>query len=291
MPRDHRIQAGAAQINPELADIESNLAMHLDIITEARQSGLDLLVFPELSLTGYALGREVIHLAMPRDDSRLTRLASACGPMQTLVGFVEEAGPGEYYNALATLHHGQVSCVHRKVNLPNYGKLEEGKWFTAGETLTESVLNDHWLCSQWICADLWNPGLVHAAMIRRPTLLCAAVNSANGVVSDEFSNERNWLLNLSFYAMTYGTPVIMANRYGAEGDHWFWGGSCILGPRGEVLARAEDTQMLIIAELSLAAVAQARFDLPTHRDGNLRLTRELLQHSFESKTAVALRSP
>jgi predicted amidohydrolase len=117
-----------------------------------------------------------------------------------------------------------------------------------------------------ICADLWNPALVHSALLNRPTLLCAPINSASGAVSDDFSNERNWGVNLSFYAMTYGTPVIMANRYGPEGDSHFWGGSRILDPRGHVLAQADDQEGLITATLSYRQIARARFELPTHRD-------------------------
>lgn len=277
MQTDTTLHVGAAQVNPVLADVSRNLDLHLALLAQGRARGLDLLMFPELSLTGYSLQRQVMTVAMPRHDPRLLALAAASGPMHSLVGFVEAAGPGEYYNALATLHDGQVTHVHRKINLPTYGGLEEGKWFTPGDTLSLQALTPGWLMNQWICADLWNPGLVHAALIQRPTLLCAAINSASGIVSQRFSNEHNWHLNLSFYAMTYGTPVIMANRFGPEGDQHFWGGSCILSPTGAVLARAADGATLIDAELPLADIAQARFDLPTHRDSNTSLVRRLLK--------------
>src|SRR5699024_7028482 len=96
------IRVGAAQINVDLGRIDANLARHLVEVERAREAGLDLLVFPELSLTGYQLGaRGVSTSAMLRDDRRLLRLAEAAGDMQIVAGFVEEASPGEYYNALA----------------------------------------------------------------------------------------------------------------------------------------------------------------------------------------------
>ncbi|MDT8878055.1 nitrilase-related carbon-nitrogen hydrolase [Halomonas saccharevitans] len=273
--QDH-LRVGAAQINARLGDVDANLERHREMIAQARLSGLELLVFPELSLTGYSLGNQVIELACPAHDPRLTELAREAGEMQTIVGFVEEASPGEYYNALAILQHGELQAVHRKLNLPTYGGLEEGKLFTHGSELTQGSVRPGWSATSLICADLWNPGLVHAALLARPAVLCAPINSASGIVSEDFSNEQNWAVNLHFYAMTYGTPVIMANRFGPEGESHFWGGSRILGPRGEILAQAEDREMLIEATLSRTAIARARFELPTHRDADTPLVRDLM---------------
>lgn len=271
-----QLQVACAQINARLGDVEANLAHHLDVIHDARRRGVELLVFPELSLTGYGLGPRVLEVAMPSEDPRLIQLAKAAAGMQVIVGFVEEASPGEIYNALAILQDGRITAVHRKLNLPTYGGLEEGKWFSHGARLTEVAVRPGWSTTSMICADLWNPALVHAALLARPTVLCAPINSASGIVSEDFSNEENWALNVRFYAMTYGTPVLMANRYGPEGDSHFWGGSRILGPRGESLAEAEDRETLICAELSRTAIARARFELPTLRDADSPLIRELM---------------
>ncbi|MAY71003.1 nitrilase-related carbon-nitrogen hydrolase [Halomonas litopenaei] len=271
-----QLQVACAQINARLGDVEANLAHHLDVIHDARRRGVELLVFPELSLTGYGLGPRVLEVAMPSEDPRLVQLAKAAAGMQVIVGFVEEASPGEIYNALAILQDGRIAAVHRKLNLPTYGGLEEGKWFSHGARLTEVAVRPGWSTTSMICADLWNPALVHAALLARPTVLCAPINSASGIVSEDFSNEENWALNVRFYAMTYGTPVLMANRYGPEGDSHFWGGSRILGPRGESLAEAEDRETLICAELSRTAIARARFELPTLRDADSPLIRELM---------------
>lgn len=270
---------GVVQLNSELLALEPNLSAHADWIRTAQSESIELLLFPELSLTGYQLGRRTPEAAMRADDERLKSLARIAPNMTVVVGFVEQASPGEYYNAVAYLKQGEIAAVYRKINLPTYGGLEEGKWYHSGEELIQVECKPNWNASTLICADLWNPALVHCAMLRRPELLLAPVNSASAIVSDEFSNENNWQTNVSFYAMLYGVPVLMANRYGAEGDAWFWGGSRILGPRGEVLAQAEDRECLISAELDLNSIAAARFDHPAMRDANTPLIQRLLNQS------------
>ena len=270
------LRVAAAQVPVQLADIDTNIETHRRLIQQANQAGVELLLFPELSLTGYQLESEVPALAMDQTDARLLILAQECPAMMVVCGFVEQASPGEFYNAMAWLHQGKVSFIHRKINLPTYGGLAEGKMFTASNQLDLQLAKSGWPTATLICADLWNPGLVHAAMLRRPNLLLAPINSATGMVSDEFSTPLGWGLNLQFYAMTYGIPLVMANRCDNELDAQFWGGSRILGPRGETLAKAEPGEQLIWADLSLAAIGQARFELPTIRDANTPLIKSLL---------------
>ncbi|MFT6913776.1 MAG: N-carbamoylputrescine amidase [Motiliproteus sp.] len=270
------IRVSAAQIAVQLADIDTNIQTHQRLIRQAEQLGTEVLLFPELSLTGYQLENRVPELAMARTDERLLTLARECPEMWVVCGFVEQASPGEFYNATAWLYAGEVCFVHRKLNLPTYGGLSEGKLFTAAERLELQEPKPGWPTATLICADLWNPGLVHAAMLKRPSLLLAPINSAEGVVSDAFSNPDGWALNLQFYAMAYGTPLVMANRCDTELNARFWGGSRILGPRGETLAQAEAAEQLIWADLSLDAIGQARFELPTIRDANTPLIKSLL---------------
>lgn len=266
-----------AQVNPVLCDIERNVEMHKSWIHQAHQINANTLLFPELSLTGYQLGQDVPNVAMRRDDPMLLDLATHSDAMVSWVGFVEAAGPGEYYNAMAALYKGEVLGIHRKLNVPTYGGLEEGKWFHSGDQIDTFACSDDWKATCLICADMWNPALVHCAMLKRPDMLLAPANSASAIVSKNFSNERNWAVNLQFYAMIYGTPVIMANRYGPEREAHFWGGSRILNPRGEVLAIAEDGEGLVSAVLDKMTISEARFEHPTVRDANTALIQKLLR--------------
>ncbi|MBV6272273.1 nitrilase [Alcaligenaceae bacterium CGII-47] len=274
MATNPSISVAVAQINCALGELDRNLDTHLDLITQARKAGHELLLFPELSLTGYQLGEKTIDVAMQGNDPKLLKLAEASQDIDVAFGFVEEGAGAQYYNAMALVRNGQLRFVHRKLNLPNYGNLAEGKLFAAGQHIELVTLTDPWRAGLLICADLWNPALVHLAMLQGATMLLAPVNSALGAVAGQFSNADGWDLALRFYAMMYGAPILMANRCGNEGNTYFWGGSRILDAYGKTLAGAPDGYTgLISAELNYADVQRARFRLPTIRDSNPHLIR------------------
>ena len=273
---DRKLRLAVAQIEAGHGDIEANLQKHLDVIDAARSVGAEALLFPELSLTGYCVGEQSLDLAIARDHEFIQRLGAASGDMWTVFGFIEEGVAAQIHNSLAVLHQGQVSFLHRKLNLATFGKLEEGKHFAEGRYLETFNLGPRWRAGTLICADCWNPALVHLAAVQGATLLLLPVASALDVVGGEFDNPRGWQRVLDFYAMVYGMPLAMANFAGVQDGATFWGGSRILDPFGKSLAQAEDKEALIHAELDFQAVLAARYHLPTLRDSNLDLVyREL----------------
>lgn len=266
------LRVAAAQIESHLNDLEANVEKHLAVIDEARAAGVDVLLFPEMSLTGHGAGTEVLRLAIGRDDPQLQRLADATGDMTTIVGLMEEAVAAQFYNTAIALRDGQQLFLHRKINLATYGRLEDGKHFAAGRYVDTFELGGPWRSSVMICADLWNPGLVNLVALHGCTVLFSPISSAIEAVGGEFDNPAGWHLNVRFYGMTYGLPLVMANRVGSEGDLKFWGGSCVVDPFGRMIAEAEgDAETLVEAELDYDQVRRARYLLPTVRDSNLAL--------------------
>jgi predicted amidohydrolase len=265
------LKIAVAQIDARHGDIAANLQKHLDVIDAARAGGAEVLLFPELSLTGYCVGEQSLGLAIPRDHEVIQRLAAASGDMWTVAGFIEEGVAAQIHNSLAVLHAGAVSFLHRKLNLATFGKLEEGKHFAGGRYLETFNLGPRWRAATLICADCWNPALVHLAAVQGATLLLLPVASALDVVGGEFSNPLGWQRALDFYAMVYGMPLAMANFAGEQNGARFWGGSRILDPYGNALAQAGDGEELIFAALDFQAVLTARYHLPTLRDSNLDL--------------------
>ncbi len=266
------LRVAAAQVESSLGDPAANVRHHLEVIAEAKAAGVEVLLFPEMSLTGHGAGAEVLRLSLDRDDPRLKRLAEAAGDMVVIVGIMEEGPAAQFYNTAIALSQGRQVFLHRKINLATYGRLEDGKHFAQGRYVDTWELGGPWRASVMVCADLWNPGLVNLVALHGCTVLFAPISSAIEAVGGEFDNPSGWHLNVRFYAMTYGLPLVMANRIGCEGDLRFWGGSCIVDPFGRIVAQAEaDESTLVIADVDYEDVRRARYLLPTVRDSNLGL--------------------
>src|SRR3990172_5948728 len=126
-----------AQIAPKLGDVDSNLEKHLDFIKQAKAQKADLLVFPELSLTGYVLQDIVPTVAHhPTDDDPIFKpLLQASRDLDLVVGFGDEDTRHRFYIASAYLSGGRVLHVHHKVYLPTYGLFDEGRFFAWGDSV------------------------------------------------------------------------------------------------------------------------------------------------------------
>jgi N-carbamoylputrescine amidase len=265
------LRAGVAQFASVIGDVEANLEAHLEWIARGREAGLDLLVMPELSLNGHFGCDTLLTSAMRRSDPRLGRLAEAAGDMAVVVGFIEEGPAAQFYNAAVVLRRGEIIYIHRKINLPSYGQLEESKHYAQGRFVDIFHLNADWTAGLLICADIWNPALTHLAFLHGATLLLCPVSSGVEAVGIEFDNPGGWALTMRFYSMMYGAPSIMANRTGTERGLTFWGGSRIVDAFGCEKAVAGREAELIVAELDYDEVRGARHRLPTVRDSNVGL--------------------
>jgi predicted amidohydrolase len=264
------MRVAGAQIECRPGDIPGNLALHLEALQAARAEGADLVVFPELSLTDYLSEPDVEALARPANGGELRVLAEAAGAASLSVGFIERAPDGRVYNAQALLSGGRVVHIHRKANLPTYGRLQESRFYTPGRAVETATLEPSWRAATLICADTWNPALPWLAAVQHADLLIVPVASAlDGV--DAFDNPEGWDINLRHTALTYGLPLVMVNHCGARGGLTFWGGSRIVDAFGRELARAGDHGEFIVADLDLAQVAVARERLPTIRDADPQL--------------------
>jgi N-carbamoylputrescine amidase len=261
------LRVAAAQIETTLGDVAANLRKHRAWIDRARAADIDVLVFPELSLTGYSLRDGARAVALPREAASIREIAQAAGPMAVTLGFVEFAEGGQLFNTVMTVRGDGILSVHRKVNLPGYGRLDEDRWFAAGGRVETFDLAPGWTAAALVCADLWNPALVHIAACRGADLLIAPVSSALEAV-EGFDNPSGWTTALDFYAMMYGLPTVMANRVGREDDLTFWGGSCVVDAFGQTIARGSNAEALVTAEIARADVDSARTRLPTVRDSN-----------------------
>ena len=277
-----KLRLGAAQFASDPQNLEVNFDTHAHWIAEGKKQSLELLVFPELSLTGHYGSINLLDMAMRRTDPRLLNLARQAGDMTVVVGFIEEGPGAQFYNTSAMLRKGKIIYLHRKINIPNYGLLEEGKHYAAGRFVDTFEIEPDWRAGLLICADAWNPALVNLSFLHGATLLITPISSGVEAVSPEFDNPGGWNLTMTFYSAMYGAPSIMVNRTGVEHDLSFWGGSCILDAYGKVVAVAGDNPELIWADLNYNDTRKARRILPTVRDSNFSLVLSETQRLQES---------
>jgi len=263
-----------AQTSSRGENIAGAVESHIEWIAAASRERCDIVLFPELSLCPYACNGNALHFGIPRFHEAILRLAEASKDITTVFGFVEEGSAAQFYNSTAAVRDGQTIFLHRKINLPNYGQLEEGKHFASGRHVETFGLGWPWRASVLTCADLWNPALVHLAAVHGTTLLLAPIASSVEAVGADFDNPVGWDLTTRFYSMIYGMPVAVCNRVGTEEGARFWGKSALADPYGKVIACASrDEEELVVGSIDFADVRRARYLLPTVRDSNLSLIR------------------
>jgi predicted amidohydrolase len=260
-----------AQVDPALGDIPENMRRSRRVVERARSEGADVVVLPELMLTGYSLGRVSEDVSLSVDDPELAELAEASDGLACVVGFAE-AGRVHTYNSAAYLERGEIRHVHRKLYLPTYDIWEERKHFTPGDAM-RSFETDIGRVAVLICSDAWQPALAVLAVQDGARVLIVPANSTarRPAIEDEWRDVNR------FYARMLETYVVFVNRVGAEGELSFWGGSHVYDPWGELVVQApKDEEALVTVELDLANVRRRRREMPLVKEARLALlSREL----------------
>lgn len=269
-----------AQIAPALGDLDRNLKLHLDEIHRAVRARADLIVFPELSLTGYLLQDLVADCGQRASDSALLqRLAKESRRIAIIAGFVEEAPGMGLFNAAACFMGGSLAHLHRKVYLPTYGMFDEGRYFGSGEVFRTFqapwgrtgilICEDFWhLSSSWLLAQEGMEALV--VMSNSPT---------KGIDAGTRPASRTSWLNLgSVIAQFLSCFVIYVNRVGYE-DGWnYGGGSFVVEPSGKLVGEAKAFKPdSVTVTLDEALLRKSRTAYPVLRDEKLDLVRRELE--------------
>lgn len=275
------------QMAPALGDVPANLARIARAQADAAADGVHLLVTPELSVTGYDV-RDAVHaLAAEESDTPYPPLSN--GP-DVILGTIERDAAFVPYNAMLHLREGRVLHRHRKVYLPTYGMFEEGRWFGRGDTVRAYDAGNGWRMGMLVCEDVWHPALAWLLAAQGAHLLVVQSAAAGrgtvagGANGGRFASWDSWEHLARAAAIAYGVYVVLANRVGVEGSLCFAGGSMIVAPGGEVIARADDlAEDRLTADLSLDAVAAARRPYAHARDDDPRLVARELARMLDER--------
>jgi len=267
-----KLTLGIAQTNPKLGDVAANLAQHLDLIERAAAQSVELLLFPELSLTGYNLQDLVYEVAArpSTDDPTFGPLLAATRDhgVDALVGFVEEDRRHRFYIAQAYLSGGAVVHVHRKVYLPTYTLFDEGRYFAWGDGVR--AFNTRFgRFGVLICEDFWHASPPYLLWLDgADVLLLHSASPGRGLDEGDRLASARWVERINqAYAGLFTAFVVHANRVGFEDGLNFWGGSTIANPDGEFLARGPYfEEALLVHTIDLSQLHRTRSRLPLLRD-------------------------
>jgi predicted amidohydrolase len=299
------------QTDPIFLDVQGNLDHVLQNIEAAKQKGADLIVFPELALTGYFVGQRYHEVALRMDSREIRRIVNATRGTAAVVGFIEESNSMNFYNSALVAVDGNLLFAYRKLNLPNYGVFEERKYFSPGKKVPVFRLNDMNF-SVFICNDLWHPSIPYLGVVQKADVFVTLFNSSQGSMGTEFSNIESWGIINKFYSRVFGIYNLCANRVGEEvwreSDSMlavgkplekgacsetlaqekttlnFWGGSEIINPFGQQIAKAAlHKEETIYAEISRDLLRQKRIVLPYLRGDDPYFTHRELERILYSK--------
>lgn len=266
-----------AQIAPHLGDLDANLELVAERTREAVSQGADLVVFPELALTGYLLSDLVPEVAMRADDPRLEDIGAAAGERLVAVGFLEETRAHRYCNSVALLRGRELIGLHRKVYLPTYGLFDEGRFTRVGHQIRTVTVGDplHRIGLS-VCEDFWHP---FVPMLQAQDGALLLVNVAAGPARAPGSASgmaaiAGWHKMQETYALLGTVAVAFCNRVGNEEGLTFWGGSRLLAPDASVIVEAPlYEEALVMGVLETDDLRMQRYALPLVGDERLELVR------------------
>jgi len=265
-----KLNIALAQISTKLGEIDANLEKHLSMTNQAKQDGADLIIFPELSLTGYTL-QDITPLVSRRptpDDPTFRHLLDASREIDMVVGFVDEDTRHRFFIAAAYLSQGEVLHVHHKVYLPTYGLFDEGRFFAWGDSI-RAFDTRFGRVGILICEDFWHASPPYLLWLDgADILLLTSASPGRGLTDQSKLESARWVEHINrAYASLFTNFVAHSNRVGFEDGLLFWGGATIFDPDGQLVAQGPYfEEALTLAEIDLNQLHRTRSRLPLLRD-------------------------
>ncbi len=285
------IRVALAQVAPALGQLEANLARHHELLEQARAGGADLVVFPELGLTGYQLQDLAAEVSLRLDDPRLGELARATDGLSAVVSFVEESTDHRLFISAALLEDGELRHVHRKLFLPTYGLFDERRFFAQGDLLRAVPSRLGVGIGLAICEDFWHLNVPQLLALDGAQILIN-VSSSPGrdlAATNEvgLGTATSWRTLMRSYAQLTTSFVIFCNRVGVDESISFWGGSEVIAPTGATVFSAPlYDEGLFHVDIAPADIRRERVGLPLLRDERPELHIRELQRIVRERAGL-----
>ena len=287
------LRLALAQFAPRLGLPEENLAQHRELLRKARSGGADLVVFPELGLTGYQLQDLAAEVAMRVDDKRLLSLATETVGVSAVVSFVEESSDHRLFISAALMEDGEVRFVHRKLFLPTYGLFDERRFFAAGDRLRAVDSRLGVRLGLAVCEDFWHLAVPETLALDGAQILINVSSSPGrdlaAIHEVGLGTAASWRNLMRTYAQLTTSFVIFCNRVGVDETISFWGGSEVIAPSGEAVFSAPlFDEGLHFVDIDLADVRRERIGLPLLRDERPELHLRELRRILAERTGLSV---
>ncbi len=236
-----------AQVNPTVGDLRGNVRLALEYVEQARAQHADLVALPELALPGYPPEDLLLKPAFIRDNrAALDDVVAASRGIVVVVGFVD-AVDGNIYNAAAVAYDGRLVDVYHKLKLPNYGVFDEERYFTPGRTCPVYEVRGAQVGVN-VCEDIWYAAGPTSVQGEAGAELIVNINGSPYHAGKRHVREPM----LASRAADNGLFVAYVNMVGGQDELVFDGDSMVLGPDGELLARAgQFREELLVTDLEL----------------------------------------
>jgi NAD+ synthase (glutamine-hydrolysing) len=256
-----KFKVALAQVDSVLGDVKKNVKHHLTFAERAKRLGANLVVFPELSITGYTV-RDINWDAAidPQVSPLLKELKLKSKSISILLGGIEESKDFGIFNSAFYLEGGAVTHIHRKIYPPTYGMFEEMRYFNQGRSLVPFDTRLGRL-GVLICEDLWHVSLPYLLALDGAQVIIGIAASPTRLGGDrgKLAIAKVNTENHKSFARLLSTYVLFCNRVGYEDGVNFWGGSEVIDPGGDVVAAAKlFDEDLVIAEIDTNEVRRAR---------------------------------
>ena len=227
------LKIALAQLNFLVGDVRGNAAKVIASARHARRElGADLVLYPELTLSGYPPEDLLFHRGFRRQiEAGLAQLRAELGDARVLVGFPEYAGAG-IYNSAALIAAGEIAAIHRKAELPNYKVFDEKRYFHAGNQPTVVDCRG-FRTGLLVCEDIWEPPAVQLAHSDGARLL-VVINASPYEIHKQ--REREEVARARVREV--GLPLAYVNLVGGQDELVFDGNSFVMDASGEVVLRA-----------------------------------------------------
>ena len=271
-----KIKLAFCQISSKRESKQENLKKIEKLTIKAKQQGADLAIFPELSLTGYILLDQVYELAetIPGPTtSKVEALAKKTG-MHIIYGMAElsEKTQGTIFNTAILVGPQGLIGEYRKMYLPTHSVFEEKRYFRPGYQPV-AFQTDIGTIGLSICYDIFFPEVFRLTRLKGAQLIVC--------ISASPAIRRNYFEILTCARALENTAYLAyVNLAGVEDGLQFWGGSRLVSPTGDVLAKAKyDEEDFVIAEVDYGDLRTAETFIPTLRDLRPELFEKLKEYS------------